>query len=249
MRGLAKAWLRGTLPQFDAAVLEVPWLPSEPIALGTDPEQIWYILRRIPGWYCVNLSRDLAGPVQRILARELGATVRIYGDVYYILDRTPIPHQHSAVRRLTEDDVDLVDRAPVALHTAGYSSTLAALTGGVAAGGIAEGKLVSLVSMSTSSELYADVGGHTLEPWRNQGMGSAATYLVAREIQSRGFTPVWSTGEDNDRSQRVAQKVGFREFGREAYVVVPSLQGTGGFRPDFGPAEGRELRTERVDLG
>lgn len=231
MRGLARAWVRGTLPQFEAAVLEIPWLPTEPIALGSDPEQIWRLLRQIPGWVCVNLSLDLAAPVQRILERELGVPVRISEDVYYVLDRAAIPHHHSAVRRLTEDDVGLVDRAPPTLHTAGYSSTVAALMGGVAAGGIVEGNLVSLISMSTSSELYADIGGHTLEPWRNQGMGSAATYLVAREVQARGFTPVWSTGEDNFRSQRVARKVGFREFGREAYVVVPSLQGTAGFRP------------------
>jgi hypothetical protein len=231
MRGLARVWVRGTLPRFEAVVLQAPWLPNEPMALGTDPEQIWHLLSQIPGWDCVNLSLDLAGPVQKILERELGVSTRMYGDVYYVLERAAIPHQHAAVRLLTEDDVDLVDRAPPALHTAGYASTVAALTGGVAAGGIAEGNLVALISMSTSSELYADIGGHTLEPWRNQGMGSAATYLVAREVQSRGFTPVWSTGEDNFRSQRVALKVGFREFGREAYIVVPSLQGVGGFRP------------------
>jgi hypothetical protein len=231
MRGLARAWVRGPIAQFEAAVLQVPWVPREPIALGTDPEQIWHLLREIPGWDCVNLSVDLVGPVQKVLERELRVSTRIYGDVYYVLDRAAIPHHHAAVRRLTGDDADLVDRAPAALHPAGYASTVAALTGGVAAGGIAEGNLVALISMTTSSELYADIGGHTLEPWRNQGMGSAAAYLVASEVQSRGFTPVWSTGEDNLRSQRVAQKIGFREFGREAYVVVPSLQATGGFRP------------------
>jgi len=235
MRGLAKAWVQGPLPNFEAAVLQAPWLPTEPIALGTDPEQIWKILREVPGWDCVNLSSELAGPLKRILERELGVATRIQGDVYYVLDRAPVPHHHSAVRRLTEQDVDLVDRAPLVLHTAGYTSTVAALTGGVAAGGIAEGHLVALISMSASSERYADIGGHTLEPWRNQGMASAAAYLVAEEVQSRGFTPVWSTGEANDRSQHVAKKLGFEEFGRQSYVVVPSLQGAGGYRVAAAP--------------
>jgi hypothetical protein len=232
MRGLAHAWVAGSLPDFEAAVLQVPWLPSEPVALGTDPEKIWQLLRGIPGWTCVNLSVELAGPLQKILERELGVSTRISGDVYYVLEGALVPHHHSAVRRLTEDDTELVDHAPSVLHPAGYSSTVAALTGGVAAGGIVDGKLVSLVSMSTSSERYADLGGHTLEPWRNQGMGSAAAFLVASEVQSRGFTPVWSTGEDNYRSQRVAEKLGFREFGREAYVIVPALQSIGGFHPE-----------------
>lgn len=235
LRGLAKAWISGPLPKFQAAVLQAPWVPNEPIVLGTDPEEIWSLLRRISGWDCVSLSSDLAVPVQRVLERELGAPTRIYGDVFYLLDRTPVPHHHPFVRLLAEQDVDLVDHASPVLRTAGYSSTVAALTGGVAAGAIVEGNLVSLVSMTTSSELYADLGAQTLESWRNQGMATAEAYLVAREVQARGFTPVWSTGEDNHGSQRVAQKVGFHEFGRGAYVIVPSLQRAGGFRSTDDP--------------
>jgi hypothetical protein len=201
------------------------------MAFGKDPEAIWSLLREIPGWDCVNLAAELAPAMQTLVERELGVPARLYGDVYYILDQDAIRHDHPAVRRLGGDDAELVDRAPPALRTVGYSSTVAALTGGVAAGGIVDGNLVSIISMSTSSERFADIGGHTLEPWRNQGMGSAATYLVAREVQARGFQPVWSTGEDNYRSQRVAEKVGFREFGRQVYVIVPSLKAAGGFRP------------------
>ena len=232
LRGLARAWVAGPPADFEAAVVQVPWLPSEPVALGTDPEKIWQLLQRIPGWTCVNLSLELAGPLQKIIERGLGLSSRVYGDVYYVLERAPAPHHHPAVRRLTEGDAELVDRAPSALRVSGYGSTVAALTGGVAAGGIADGKLVSLISMTTSSERYADISGHTLEPWRSQGMGSAAAFLVTTEVRFRGFTPVWSTGEDNYGSQRVAEKLGFREFGREAYVIVPALQALGGFHPE-----------------
>ena len=250
MRGLATAWVSGPIPGFRAAVVQAPWIPREPIALGTDPEEVWNLLRRVSGWDCVNLPMELAGPLQRVLERELGLPTRIYEDVYYVLDRAPVPHHHPAVRFLTEQDLELVDRAPPALQPVGYASTLAALSGGVAAGGIADGDLVAVVWMSTSSEQYADLGSHTLEPWRNRGMGTAAAYLVAREVQHRGFTPVWSTGEENFRSQHVAQKVGFHEYGREAYVIVPGLQSSGGFRgadgpPDRGPNSPADSLTPR----
>jgi GNAT acetyltransferase len=231
LRGLAKAWVRGVPERFEAVVVQSPCLPKEPMAFGSDPEAIWSLLQEVPGWECVELSVETAPALKAVLERELGLAARLYDDVFYVLEQAAIRHEHPSVRRLNEDDADLVDRAPSVLHPAGFSSTVAALTGGVAAGGIVDGNLVSIISMTVSSEEFADIGGHTLERWRNRGLASAAAYIVARELQTRGFRPVWSTGEDNVRSQRVAEKLGFREFGRTAYVIVSALQGSGGFRP------------------
>ena len=140
-------------------------------------------------------------------------------------------HDLPAVRCLSVDALGFLVRAPGALRPVGYLSLLASLTGGVSAGAIPQEELVGTVSMTVSSENFADLGAHFLEPWRGRGLGTAATSLVAREVQERGLVPVWSTGEDNQRSRRVAEKVGFREVGRKVYVVFPSLQGSGGFRP------------------
>jgi len=232
LRNAATAWVRGSPPRFEGLVVQPPWLPTEPMAFGSSPDAIWELLRGIPGWDCVNVPAELAPALQGTIERELGVPTRIHGDVYFLLEREAIRHSHPAVRRLNEDDAQLVDSAPPQLRTVGFSSTVAALSGGVAAGGIVEGRLVSIVSMSASSEQFAEIGAHTLEAWRNQGMGTAAAYLVGDAVRSRGFVPVWSTGEDNQRSQRVARKVGFQEFGRKAYVIVPSLQSSGGFKPE-----------------
>lgn len=230
LRNVAKAWLQGPPDRYEAVVVQPPWRPSEPAAFGADPEAIWSLLQEVAGWECVNVAEELALPLRRVIERELKIPATIYGDVYYLLDQDAIGHHHPSVRRLTEEDADLVDTAPAALHTPGFSSTVAALAGGVAAGGIVGGQLVAVASMSTSSQEFADIGAYTLEGWRGQGLGTAATYLVARELQSRGFRPIWSTGEDNLGSQRVAAKVGFREYGRRQYVVVPALQRSGGYR-------------------
>jgi RimJ/RimL family protein N-acetyltransferase len=231
-RGVGKVWIRGAASHPSAAVVVASSLPAEPMAFGSDPQEIWTLLAEIPNWECVNLSREVAPALAGVLERELGSPTRLYDDVYFVLDRPAVPQHHPSVRRLTEDDLAMVERAPVPLQPMGFDSVLAALSGGVVAGGVVDGELVSTISMTVSSRDYADVGGHTLEAWRNRGLASAAAYLVAQEVAARGMTPVWSTGEENVRSQRVAEKLGFREFGRQAYVVVPNLQISRGFRPE-----------------
>jgi hypothetical protein len=233
-RGVGSAFLGGDPSATPTAVITTPWAPAEPMAFGSDPEQIWSILRELPGWNCVNLSSDVAPDLARVLERELHTPIRLYADLYFVLDQPPLRFVHPAVRRLTEDDLDLVERAPASVRPEGFLSTLAALSGGVAAGGIVGGELVSAVSMSTSSEEYANLVAHTLEPFRGQGLACAAGYLVARELMTRDLTPVWSTGEENLASQQVAKKLGFREFGRKTYVMVPSRRPTGAQRSDPG---------------
>lgn len=230
LRGLADAWVTGPVPSLRGAIVRDPSQPREPRAFGTDPHEVWRLLRGISGWDCVNCSVDLAGPLSEVMGRELALPTRIVDDLYLVLEGPPVRHTHPWVRRLSEDDVDLFDGAPEALRPLGYSSTLAALSGGIVAGAVTGGKLLGTVAMTSSSETHANLAAHTLEPWRHQGIGTAATFLVASEAQLRGLDPVWSAGENNPASLRVAQKLGFREFGRRAYVVVPELQRLGGFR-------------------
>lgn len=236
-RGRASAWVEGPPRNCAAAVVRDPHQPFEPVAFGTDAEAIWRLLREIPGWTCVNCTTEVAPELGRVLERELSWPTRRLGDLYSVLDGPPVRHDRPGTRLLTEDDVALFEEAAEPLRVAGYDSSLAALTGGVVAGAVEEGRLVATVSMTESSETYANLGAYTLEPWRGRGLGTAAGYLAAREVQRRGLEPVWSTGEENLGSRRVARKLGFRERGRKEYLIVPELQRTGGFRPDLWRAE------------
>ena len=51
-----------------------------------------------------------------------------------------------------------------------------------------------------------------------KGFASSAASIVVRRIQERGRTPVWSAGEGNAASLRVAAKLGFVEVSRRVYL-------------------------------
>ena len=57
------------------------------------------------------------------------------------------------------------------------------------------------------------------EGWRGRGFATAAACLVSQAVQAVGLTPVWSTGEDNYASQRIAEKLGFTQIVRRTYVI------------------------------
>lgn len=230
LRGSAQAWLSGSAEAIRALVVRDPWQPKEPRAFGEDADEIWSVLREVPSWDCVLVTPDLAPPLAQLLERELAAPTRLLTDLNYLLERTAAPFPHPDVRRLREADVDLVERAPANLQPIGFDSVVAALTGGVAAGAVVDGELRGRVSMTASSETYANLDAYTMEGWRGRGYATAAASLVAEALQARGLAPVWSTGETNRASQRVAKKIGFEEVGRLTYVVVPELQRTGGHR-------------------
>jgi predicted GNAT family acetyltransferase len=101
----------------------------------------------------------------------------------------------------------------------GFGSLRKLLEEGFVACAIVSGQIVSIAHTYARTTHYADIGVHTLERWRRGGLASAAASIVARCIQEAGQTPVWSTGEDNWASLRVAQKLGFVESSRRTYVI------------------------------
>ncbi len=231
LRGHGDGWFARTPAGELVALVRDRWQPTEPRAFGDDPIEIWKLLREVPGWDCINCSEPLAPMLRDQISNELGLSTGIISDIYFVLLRPARPCLHPSVRLLSEDDLELVDAAPESLRPLGYDSSLAALSGGIVAGAIEDARLVATTSMTASSATYANLAAHTLEGWRNRGIGSAAAFLVARAAQARGLDPVWSAAESNLASQRVAGKVGFEEYGRRAYVVVPDLRSTGGYHP------------------
>ena len=51
------------------------------------------------------------------------------------------------------------------------------------------------------------------------GFATAAASIVTRRMQETHRIPVWSSGEDNMASLRVARKLGFQEVSRLIYVI------------------------------
>jgi predicted GNAT family acetyltransferase len=100
----------------------------------------------------------------------------------------------------------------------GFGTLERLLQDGVAAGAVIEGELVAVVSTWAVSQRYADLAVVTAVPWQGRGLATACAGLVAAGIRRSGRVPVWSTGEDNVASLRVARKLGFEEVGRRTYV-------------------------------
>lgn len=229
-RGLDRAFVSGPASDPDAVIVQHRICPTEPVYFGRDPDAGWALLSRLSGWDClVGASEDM-NRFAEIFRREVSVPFRAVGDLHYTLERPALPHADPSVRLLGPADIPLLQRTADTLPVGGYSTYEELLTEGVVAGAVHAGGLVALSVAGLSNPRYSDIGVDTFEPYRRRGLSSAATYLVARELQSRGQVPVWSTGSHNVASQRVAAKVGFQPYGRLEYLVFDGLK-PAGYRP------------------
>lgn len=218
--GLCRAYVAGDPGHFRGAVVQAYDLPTEPMGFGSDPTILWGLLRSIEGWECVNVSRSCAVALGGMIEAEMGVGVRYYGDIHHTLTRPVSSVRNAAVRQLTLADVRLLEGAPAELRGSGFGSTHRLLSDGVVACAIVSGQIVAIAHTDARTERHADIGVFALEEWRDHGFATAAAAIVANRVQEAGQIPVWSTGEDNLASLRVAQKLGFCVVSRRAYVIV-----------------------------
>lgn len=211
-----RAYIVGDLLRFDALLIHHKNNPSEPVVFGSNAQAIGQLLRELTGWWCIEAATDVAPVLAEIMQRGMAVPMRLYADVHHTLTQPAPDIQHSNVRLLTTEDITFVsssqsDRPREEIEWI--------VRNGVMAGAIVDERLIAIAQTYALSANYCDVGVWTHEAFRKQGYATACASLVAREVQHRGLTPVWSTGEDNYASLRVAAKLGFREMGRMTYVI------------------------------
>lgn len=225
-RGLCTAHIVGTVENYTALVIDSSEVPGEPSCYGDAPDAIWQILRDLPGWFAANMRENVAEAVGAYVETEWGDAVVYYGDPHFIL-RKPAPRfSDPGVRLLTPDDLVLLETASDAVRGAGFGSIHTMLEDGIVAAAVVDNAVVAIAHTSAMTELHADIGVATLEPFRGRGYATTAAALVASAIQASGRTPVWSCGEANHASLRVAAKLGFEPALRRVYVVVESRRST-----------------------
>jgi ribosomal protein S18 acetylase RimI-like enzyme len=215
--GLARAYVVGDVQDWETAVIDDPGQPGEPMAFGHNAIQIAELMAALPGWFCVNVATDVAAILGPLLADKMDCSIRYYKDIYHIMN-TPAPRlSHPDIRRLTPDDLPLLQAAPDIIR--GHDPTRI-LTEMYAAGAVVNGRVVAIAQNYAFSDQYGDVGVSTLPDFRGQGLATAAAALVARELQQNGRIPVWSCGEDNYASLRVAEKLGFKYDSQRTYIIL-----------------------------
>ena len=218
-RGLCRAYLVGDPRRFSGAIVQDNHMPTEPTGFGADPQILWETLQIVPGRECIEVESGCAAPLGKIISEQAGSRVHYYEDVYHVLSRPVHTFVHKVVRRLALPDLELLESMPGAADTSGFGSLQVLLEEGFVACAIVSGQIVSMAHTYARTAHHADIGVHTLEGWRGRGFATAAASTVARCIQAAGQTPVWSTGQDNWASLRVAQKLGFVECSRRTYVI------------------------------
>ena len=202
-----------------------PFRPSdELVGFGSNVESLWRVLRSLPDWTCVNVDDETASRLGPILEADLEHPVRYIVDLYHTLGRPVVLGSHDSVRYLRDGDLNLLTAASLDIREAclGFGTFERLLEAGIVAGAVIDGELVAVSSTWAMTVRYADLAVVTAERWRGRGLATACAGLVAAGIQRSGRVPVWSTGENNIGSLRVARKLGFKEVGRRTYVsVVP----------------------------
>ena len=219
MRGACSAYVVGEPTRFEAAVIVSHDNPGEPDGFGEDPEALWSILGPLEGWRVVDVSASVAPKLGAQIRTSTGSRVAYYGDVYHTLTHPTVEHAHPDVRRLTVDDRALFDGVPDDLKPGIRGDVELMLREGFVAGAVVDDRIVSVAHTNATTARYADIGVFTHEDCRNRGYSTASAAIVAEAIRESGRTPVWSCGEDNLSSLRVAAKLGFNEVSRRTYVI------------------------------
>ena len=218
-RGLCKAWIVGDVAAPAAAVVQSDFCPTEPVGFGADPELLWKLLLRADGWDCFLVSSSCAPAIAERMREHTGGPVRFVADINFRLDRPVKRFANPAVRLLAADDAPLLRNAAHDVAGSGYRDVEELLQEAIAAAAIVDGTIVSVAYTPARSAKFADIGVHTLEAFRRRGYAQAAASLAAQRVQAAGQTPVWSTGDFNTASLKLAKDLGFVEMLRQTYVV------------------------------
>lgn len=219
-RRTCNAYVAGDVTHFAGAIVQADALPSEPTGFGSDPEVLWQLLQLTEGWTCLLVDRRSAAPLGQIMEKRLGVAVRYLDDISYTLTQPAAVFHDMAVRRLSLDDLALLEAAPPELRAGLWSNPCEMLFEGIVACAIISDKIVATALATACTDRHADVGVFTQRGFRGRGYATAAASLVAQGIQEGGRIPVWSAGEHNAASLRLAEKLGFREVSRRRYVIL-----------------------------
>ncbi|HVE93112.1 MAG TPA: GNAT family N-acetyltransferase [Actinomycetota bacterium] len=201
-----------------AAAVEPSLLPRELNGFGP-PDRLWRLLRGIPKWDCVLVEREDARELGRVIEAETGVSVRYFDDVEYTLPGPPLVPHDDRVRVLGPDDLPLLESRFGLVGESADAARLLLDTGLVAGAFDESGQLVGQANNHARTDLHAEIGVGTDEAARGLGLATSAASLVASLVMRDGLVPVWSTGEHNAASRRVAEKLGFQEVWRRTFVI------------------------------
>ena len=213
-------WLDGPASAPRAAVVLADYVPREPWAFGADARAAVRLLREAPEWTCVNVSLDVADAIAAEMARAAARPVARHGDLYFVPHGSvaPVPDDH--VRMITANDATLVRGSPDDATPGPAEFIDVLLREGLCAAAVVDGRVVAQAHAYCITPRHAEIGARTAAAYRGRGLSTACGALLCARLQQINRLPVWSTGESNLASQRVAQKIGLNLTHRRVYLSV-----------------------------
>lgn len=215
--GMVNLALVGTVFDIGGLVVQLHEDLTEPCIFGNDVTAMTQAMSVIQGWTCVNVDETIALPLSETWGQVLNRPFRFYGDWHYILEEpisiSEVNIDGLEIRLLQADDI-----AP--LMASSHEEVDSWFSNAVTACAMKSGQVLAMAHLTSVSARYGNIGVYTNAQWRKRGLSTAVSSMVARRIQDMGLIPVWSTGEDNIASQRVAQKLGMTEYGKRMYLIV-----------------------------
>ncbi len=215
-RRVCRAWLAGTLPQFDAILIRHKDGLDQPNGFGANEHALWELLGSIGPWKYMTVEAEVAPRMAVLMEREFGVSIHSLADVYLTLTQPAPAIAQTHVRLLTSADLPMILAYDPHIDMAELDWRLRT---GAFAGAIVDGQLVADAQPYGLSAKYCEIGVDTLEPYRNRGYSVACTALICQQLLQQGIIPVWGAREDNVVSLRVAAKVGFRNIGQMTHLT------------------------------
>ena len=217
-------WLDGPATSPRAAVVLADYVRGEPWAFGADADAAARMLGAVPGWTSVNVAADFAGAMTDALSRATGRPVARYGDLYFAATGPIDPPPDAHVRLVTPDDAAMLRAGPDDARPGGDAFVDTLLREGHCAAAFVDGRVVAQAHAYALTPRHAEIGARTTAAYRGRGLSTACGAALCRRLQETGRLPVWSTGESNTASRRVAEKIGLKLVHRRVYLSGPSTQ-------------------------
>jgi RimJ/RimL family protein N-acetyltransferase len=216
-----RVWLDGpeaAAPR--ACVVLADYVPREPWVFGSDAGAAAALLHNLPEWTCVNVSLDFADAMTDAMSRATGRSVERHGDLYFIPGGQLALMYDERVRLLTRDDAALFHGSPDDARPGSAEFVDLLLREGLCAAAVIDGHVVAQAHAWCITPRHAEIGARTGAAHRGRGLGAACASLLCARLQGMDRVPVWSTGESNLASQRVAQKIGLKLVHRRVYLSL-----------------------------
>jgi len=179
-------------------------------------------------WIEFVASLSFAGFIQAPPAflpglKQIDAGVLVWPRVSFVLDSTPPPlasSPDSRIRGMHPGDAAALIKIGQPWLWKFWRDAEDFCRIGVGYVALVDGVAVSIASIFSESERYADLAVATHPAFRSKGYSTAAAHALCQDIVAKNRVPVWNTSTDNLASIAISHKLGFREIPSEPLYLM-----------------------------